>query len=225
MTRRRGVTPGIAASDQPLTPGAKRPPSKPSGESLDPGEPDAEHFVRLSIEDVNSGVTQDPGNLALLARLVVMVAQHGHDRHRDRPQRLSHEPSLFRVSPVGQVTAEGKHIGLLRYLAEQDLQGGVKSLSPKMDVADRGDAYRPCCFRRHCDSIHGDINSHAVTCATPPWLQEQYHRPYPREAGPPDSTLQTPDSCLLPPASLTLPPHRRPPIFPPCGSLPGPNTA
>ena len=31
--------------DQSLTPGAKRPPPEPSGKPLDPGEPDAEHFV------------------------------------------------------------------------------------------------------------------------------------------------------------------------------------
>ena len=70
--------------DQPLAPGAQRPPSEPSGKPLDPGEPDAQHFVGLAVEHVNAGVTEDLGDLALLARLVIVVAQDRDDRHRDR---------------------------------------------------------------------------------------------------------------------------------------------
>jgi hypothetical protein len=56
------------------------------------------------------------------------------------------------------------------------LERGIVSLAPKMNVANRGDAYPAGCFRRHWHPIHEDMGSYAVTCATPPRWGAEYHR-------------------------------------------------
>src|SRR5918993_4736214 len=63
--------------DQCFAPGSERPSTKSPGKSLDPRKTDPEHLSRLAIEDVHARVAEDLGYLALLARLIIVIAQHG----------------------------------------------------------------------------------------------------------------------------------------------------
>ena len=67
---------------------------------------------------MHAGIGQNPGHLGFLAAVVVVIAEHCHDGHRHRGQRLGHELRLLGVPPVGQVAAERQDIGVLRYLSE-----------------------------------------------------------------------------------------------------------
>ena len=53
--------------DQPFTPGSQRPPAETAGESLDSRKADSQYLMRLPIEDVNAGITQNFGDFPFLA--------------------------------------------------------------------------------------------------------------------------------------------------------------
>jgi hypothetical protein len=100
--------------------------------------------MRLPIEHVDARVAEDLGYLAFLAGLVIVVAEDGHDGYGHGGQCLRHQSRLFGITPVREVSAEGKDVSVLGNLAEQNLQRGVGSLAAQMDIADRCDAHGAC---------------------------------------------------------------------------------
>jgi hypothetical protein len=108
--------------------------------------------MRLAIEDMHSGVTEDLGYFAFLSRLIVMISQYGHDRHAHRRKRFGHQPCLFGITAVGKVATERQHVGVFGHLSEQDLEWSVRSLSTEVNVANGGDS-NCSVFLGHCNSI------------------------------------------------------------------------
>ena len=92
-----------------------------------------------AVQDLNPCLAEDPGQLGHLSRLVVVVAQHGDDRHADGRERPRELPALLGVAPVGEVATERQDVGALRDLCEDRLDRRAVGGSAEVDVADRGD--------------------------------------------------------------------------------------
>ena len=63
--------------DRRLAPGSERAPAEAAGEPLDAGEADPVHLDGVAVEHLMPASTRICADLVLLARLVVVVAQHG----------------------------------------------------------------------------------------------------------------------------------------------------
>ena len=71
-----------------------------------------------------------------MARMVIVVSEHGDDRDLDRPAGVREHLGLLGESMGGQVPGEQDEIHLLPDLSERSLQAFSKRLSG-MDVAGR----------------------------------------------------------------------------------------
>ena len=81
-----------------LAPGAERAAAEAAGETLHAGESDARDLDGLAIEHLHARVGQDAAHLGLLARLVVVIAEHGDDRNaHDRGQLLREDAAPLRA--------------------------------------------------------------------------------------------------------------------------------
>jgi hypothetical protein len=105
--------------DDILAPWPQRSSPEPSGESLHAGEPDSRDFTRFSIENADSGVTEDVSKLRRLAQLVIVISEDGHDGNRDRAENTSQTSRFFGVAVIRQVSAQGEDVGTLRDFREE----------------------------------------------------------------------------------------------------------
>ena len=122
---------------------------KPPANPLRPGEPDPPHLDGVAVEHNDPGVDQDSTDLVFMARLEVMIAQHGDDRQfRGNRQFLHEQVRLIRQTVIGQIAAEHEHIrerlGILEKGSDQP--AGILAA---MDVTDRSDSNDRCRDRHH----------------------------------------------------------------------------
>ena len=138
--------------DDLFAPRTERPAPEAAGEALDAGEADPEDLGGVAVEHDDAGVLEDPGDLALLARFEVVVAEDGDDRNLDGGKQLLDEAArLFDQAVVGQVAAEDENVGRLANLGEQRLQRSRRRRAAVVQIAERGDTNGV--LRRHAPAV------------------------------------------------------------------------
>jgi hypothetical protein len=108
--------------DDVFTPWTERSPAKAAGESLDPGEPDAEDLGAVAIENGDTCIGENRSHLLLLRRLEIVIAQNGDDGDLEDGEFANESARFFCETEVGQVAADDEHVGALVDLCEQRLQ-------------------------------------------------------------------------------------------------------
>ena len=96
---------------------------------------------RLLAEHRDPRRVENSRNLFGLTAFIIMVAQHPDGRDRAMPQILGEILRLAGLSEIGQVTAQGEHIGSLGNLLEHVAIALVAFLG-HMEVADRRECQR-----------------------------------------------------------------------------------
>ena len=94
-----------------FAPRAERAPAEAAGEALDAGEADAVDLGRVAVEHGDAGVGEDLLDLVLLARLVVVVAEHADHGNLDDRGDLAGEaraPPRAGRSRSGRRTARAR---------------------------------------------------------------------------------------------------------------------
>ncbi len=122
--------------------GPERAGAEAAAEALDAGEADTRDLDRVAVEQVDAAITQHLADGVVLTRFVVVVAEHGHDRHvhalRQRPEK-----SLGFLDPavIGQVAADGEDVRLRGGAGEQR-RVVIRRMPSVMEVGDRSDSDR-----------------------------------------------------------------------------------
>ena len=95
-------------------PRLKRSLSEAAPQSLGSGKADAVDLQGVAIEQGHSGLGEDAFHLTGLARLVVVIAEHGHHRPAlGRAQLLGEHPCLFGLPKIREIAAENENVGRL----------------------------------------------------------------------------------------------------------------
>jgi len=108
--------------DDLLPPRAERAASEAAAEPLDAGEADAVNLGRLAVEHCHARVLEDGGDLDLLPRLDVMVAEHADHRNAHRTELPGEAPRLFGKPVIGQVARQDEDVGGFRDLRKERLE-------------------------------------------------------------------------------------------------------
>ena len=134
------------AFDRLLAPGFERVLAEAAAETLGAREADAEHLAALAIEHLNAGVAEKLVQLVLLARVPVVIAEHGDDRYfHGAGQFLEQDLSFFGRAVVGEVAAQEQDVGAVGDLREEGLEGALRSFGA-VQIGDGRDAH--AFFRR-----------------------------------------------------------------------------
>jgi hypothetical protein len=124
-----------------LAPRTERRAPKAAGKPLGAGDAGALDLMRLAVEHFHTRLGEDPADLHMLARLVVVITEHSDYRNGDGSGQLSGQNMCFlRQAIVGEITAQQENIRLAVYGGQQRLQRTLRGLFD-MQVAD-------CCQAR-----------------------------------------------------------------------------
>ena len=126
-----------------LTPGSPHP-ERPAPESADETfgaeEPDALDLHGVSVQHTHAGGLEDRGDLFGMARLVVVVSQHGDDRHAHATELPREQVRLLDRAMIGEIPAEDEDVCELVDGLEQGRERMGDRRLPAVEIADRGDA-------------------------------------------------------------------------------------
>src|SRR5688572_15756443 len=149
-------------------------PVKAAAKTFHPGKTHPVDFKRLVfVEEDYLRRYQQFSDFALLAALIIVVSEHGHDRHLADAQIVDKPFGLRRQSEVRQVAAKRKDVGLLRNLFEDALKA-VAGILVHVQVADRSDA----------QLIRFSAHSHLRRHPQIPVPSRPRYSPRPRTSGP-----------------------------------------
>jgi hypothetical protein len=96
--------------------------AKAAAESLGAGDANAGAIDidgrGLAFEDPHARVLEDPPDLVLMVGVVVMVAEHGHDRDLHATQLVGKDLDLLRSTASREVTGEQQDVGAVVKMLE-----------------------------------------------------------------------------------------------------------
>ena len=105
--------------DDRLSPRSERTRPEPATETLDAGDADALQLAGVTVENGQAGIGQNPAHLILLARLEIVIAEHGDGGNPERRQLAGQHRRLFRQAVVGEVAGDQQDVGRLRNSGEE----------------------------------------------------------------------------------------------------------
>ena len=108
--------------DDRLTPRRKRVLAKTAPKAGDARDANALHLGRVAVEHGHTRLGEDMGDLRLLARFAIVVAENRHDRDPNCAQFAREDLGLFRQTVVGQIAREEQHIRCVANRCEQWLE-------------------------------------------------------------------------------------------------------
>src|ERR1700730_5556954 len=116
--------------------------SKAATESLGAGDADPDAVDvdgrRLTFENTHARILEDAPHLVFAVGVVVVVAEHGHDRDRKGAQLLSQGPYLLRSAAARQVTGEQQKVGAVVKVLEAGAED-FRRTSTVVEIANSGD--------------------------------------------------------------------------------------
>src|SRR5207245_7838003 len=115
---------------------------KAAAEPLGAGDADANPINidggRLTFEDQNARVLEDPPDLVLAVGVVVMVAEHGDHRDLQAAQLVGQHRYLLRATASRQVAGEQQQIGPVVKMLEAGAED-LRRTGAVMEIANGGD--------------------------------------------------------------------------------------
>jgi hypothetical protein len=116
----------------------------------------------LALQDVQAVLAQHRRDLVLLVAVVVVVAEHGDDRHGQLGELVGDDVRLLDGAVPGQVTGEQEHVGVAPEVFQRGAQAPAGVLA-QMDVPDGGDPDH-CSVSRSIGSSTSTTRTSLCTC-------------------------------------------------------------